>query len=116
MHKGPLLGYNNNVTHKGKTYHVQTEDSGTKRPHIFTHCFADGGRIIHTQKTSYGHMLEDADSEDKVRTLMKEQHKGMAQMLLSGELDGKIEGEPPRPPPPKSVRPPPKSLPPAPRS
>jgi hypothetical protein len=26
----PLLGYNNNVRHKGKVFHIQTEDSGVK--------------------------------------------------------------------------------------
>ena len=41
----PLLGFNNNFKHKGSVYHIQTEDSGVKHPHIITHLFADGGRI-----------------------------------------------------------------------
>ena len=41
----PLPGYNTNVRHKGKLYHIQTEDSGINHPHIITHLFADGGRI-----------------------------------------------------------------------
>src|SRR5437016_14569365 len=101
-HKGPLVGHNNNVAHSGSTYHVQTEDSGTKRPHVITHLFADGGRIIHTQKTSYAEVLERADSEALVRQLMKDQHKAMIDLLRSGGLDGKIAGEQK----PRSVRPP----------
>ena len=42
----PLLGYNNNVRHKGRVFHIQTEDSGVNHPHIITHLFADGGRIL----------------------------------------------------------------------
>ena len=45
MPPSPLLGYNTNVRHKGKLYHIQTEDSGVNRPHIITHLFADGGRL-----------------------------------------------------------------------
>ena len=42
----PQLGFNNNVRHKGRVFHIQTEDSGIKHPHIITHLFADGGRIL----------------------------------------------------------------------
>ena len=49
----PLLGFNNNVRHKGRVFHIQTEDSGIRHPHIITHLFADGGRILKTTKTSY---------------------------------------------------------------
>ena len=44
--RAPLLGYNTNVRHKGKLFHIQTEDSGIGHPHIITHLFADGGRIV----------------------------------------------------------------------
>ena len=47
----PLLGFNNNFKHKGSVYHIQTEDSGIKHPHIITHLFADGGRILKSIKT-----------------------------------------------------------------
>jgi len=49
----PLLGYNNNVRHKNRVFHIQTEDSGIKHPHIITHLFMDGGRILKSLKTSY---------------------------------------------------------------
>ncbi|MEM9693586.1 MAG: hypothetical protein AAGA56_13650 [Myxococcota bacterium] len=92
-HGGPLLGYNNNIPYQGNVYHVQTEDSGTKRPHVFTHLFADGGRIIKTKKTSYAHLLEGdpEDLPDRVRALMKEQHKAMVIALRDGELDHLID-------------------------
>ena len=44
----PLLGFNNNVRHRGRVFHIQTEDSGIRHARIVTHLFADGGRIVRT--------------------------------------------------------------------
>ena len=73
----PLLGYNNNVRHKGKLYHIQTEDSGVNHPHIITHLFADGGRIIGSRKTEYSQHLGSPNLQEIVKKLMQEQHKAM---------------------------------------
>jgi hypothetical protein len=73
----PLLGYNTNVRHKGKLYHIQTEDSGVKHPHIITHLFADGGRIISSKKTDYAQHLGSEKLQELVKKLMQEQHKAM---------------------------------------
>src|SRR5690349_18859026 len=73
----PLLGYNTNVRHKGKLYHIQTEDSGVNHPHIITHLFADGGRIVASKKTEYGQHLGSANLQVIVKKLMQEQHKAM---------------------------------------
>ncbi len=42
----PLLGYNTNVRHKGRVFHIQTEDSGVLKPLVISHLFADGGRSL----------------------------------------------------------------------
>ena len=73
----PLLGYNTNVRHKGKLYHIQTEDSGVNHPHIITHLFADGGRIIASKKTDYAQYLGSENLQEVVKRLMQEQHKAM---------------------------------------
>jgi hypothetical protein len=73
----PLLGYNTNVRHKGKLYHIQTEDSGVNHPHIITHLFADGGRIIASKKTEYAQHLGSDTLPEIVKRLMQEQHKAM---------------------------------------
>lgn len=83
----PLLGFNNNVRHRGKIFHIQTEDSGVERPRIVTHLFADGGRIIKTTRTDYSEHLGRDDMSAVVRGLMKEQHKAMFIALRAGELD-----------------------------
>lgn len=84
----PLLGFNNNVRHKGRIFHIQTEDSGVKHPRIVTHLFADGGRIIKTTRTDYAEHLGRDDMAEVVRAMMKEQHKAMFISLRAGELDG----------------------------
>mgnify|MGYP003444577160 CR=1 FL=1 len=73
----PLVGYNTNVRHKGKLYHIQTEDSGVNHPHVITHLFADGGRIIASRKTGYSEHLGAKDLQSIVKKLMQEQHKAM---------------------------------------
>ncbi|MEM9069120.1 MAG: hypothetical protein AAGE52_11470 [Myxococcota bacterium] len=89
----PLLGYNTNVRHKGKLYHIQTEDSGVKHPHIMTHLFADGGRIIASKKTSYGDIVGTEDMRDRVKQMMRDQHKAMFIALRDGVYD-EDEAEP----------------------
>ena len=87
----PLLGFNNNVRHRGRIFHIQTEDSGVKFPRIVTHLFADGGRIVKTTRTDYSEHLEKPDMAVVVRGMMKEQHKGMFAALRAGDMDPLLE-------------------------
>jgi len=87
----PLLGYNNNVRHKNRVFHIQTEDSGIKHPHIITHLFMDGGRILKSVKTSYAEHVGKDKLGDLVRQMMKEQHKAMFRALRDGEFDGVVD-------------------------
>lgn len=87
------VGFNNNVKYNGHPYHVQTEDSGLKMPHIITHLFADGGRIIKSHKRSYAEEVDRADVGPFVRQLMKAQHMEMVAMLRGGRFDEVIAGK-----------------------
>lgn len=87
----PLLGFNNNVRHRGRIFHIQTEDSGVKFPRIVTHLFADGGRIVKTTRTDYSEHVEKQDMATVVRGMMKEQHKAMFAALRAGDLDKLLE-------------------------
>jgi hypothetical protein len=110
----PVLGFNNNVRHRGRIFHIQTEDSGVRFARIVTHLFADGGRIIKTARTDYAEHLDKGDVAKVVRTLMKDQHRAMFTSLRAGELDAALERAvgplsevpPAVARPPKSVRPP----------
>lgn len=81
-----LLGYNHNVTYKGEVFHIQTEDSGIKNPHVITLLYREGV-ILCSKKTSYADILKIESLEAVVEDLMKEQHKEMMRRLKSGEFD-----------------------------
>jgi len=95
----PLLGYNNNVRHRGQVFHIQTEDSGVNSPRIMTHLFADGGRIVKSTRTDYSEHLGSGSMVEIVKRLMKEQHKAMFVELRSGALDVRIGFDDEAPPP-----------------
>lgn len=87
------VGFNNNVKYNGLVFHIQTEDSGLDRPHIITHLFADGGRIIKSHKRIYANEVKRDDVAQFVRALMKGQHMEMAVMLREGRFDQVIAGK-----------------------
>jgi hypothetical protein len=87
------VGFNNNVKYRGIAFHIQTEDSGLDKPHIITHLFADGGRIIKSHKRSYAAEVSRSDIAMYVRQLMKGQHMEMAIMLREGRFDPVIDGK-----------------------
>jgi len=81
-----VTGFNHNIKHNGKVYHIQTEDSGVKAPHIITHLFV-GGNIIATKKTSYNDLVGSANLDEIVRRMMEDQHKQMLRNLIHGSYD-----------------------------
>lgn len=87
----PLLGYNTNVRHKGRVFHVQTEDSGVRYGHVTTHLFVDGGRILKSFKSSYAESVGAEEQCEVVRALMKRQHKAMLMALRDGLFDALAE-------------------------
>jgi hypothetical protein len=81
-----VLGFNHNVVYKGEVFHVQTEDSGVRNPHIITLLYR-GGVILCSKKTSYADILTMDNLESVVEELMKAQHKELMRRLKSGEFD-----------------------------
>src|SRR6202167_6031906 len=86
------VGFNNNVKYKNQTFHIQTEDSGLDKPHIITHLFADGGRVIKSHKRTYADAVDRTDVSAYVRALMKGQHLEMLLLLREGAFDEVIAG------------------------
>jgi hypothetical protein len=81
-----IPGFNHNIKHKGRVFHVQTEDSGAKNPHIITHLF-EGGNILASTKTQYADILQQPSYEVRVRKMMEDQHKQMLRNLIAGDYD-----------------------------
>jgi hypothetical protein len=89
MSRSPQLGYNHNIPHRGRLYHVQTEDSGVTKAHIFTHVFYDG-TIIASNKVEYDPEAQVEDFAQYIVGLMQESHKTMIRQLRRGAYDQKI--------------------------
>ncbi len=87
------MGFNNNIKFKELVFHVQTEDSGLDSPHIITHLFADGGRVIKSHKRNYNEHVSRPDVAEFVRGLMKAQHLEMVMKLREGAFDRIIAGQ-----------------------
>jgi hypothetical protein len=84
-----ITGFNTNVRHGGRVFHVQTEDSGRAHPHLITHVYF-GGTILATEKTSYADRLAEPELIRVVRGLMETQHKRMLAKLERGDFDAVI--------------------------
>lgn len=79
-------GFNHNISHAGRVFHVQTEDSGVNNPNIITHLFV-GGNILASKKTSYAELIKAENLQELVRQLMEDQHKQMLRNVVTGVYD-----------------------------
>ncbi len=84
-----ITGFNTNVRHGGRLFHVQTEDSGKSHPHVISHVYY-GGTILASEKHEYEDLLGSHDLTEAVRALMEGQHKAMVARLKQGALDAVI--------------------------
>jgi hypothetical protein len=92
--RGAQIGFNNNIRAKDQVFHIQTEDSGLNAPHVITHLFADGGRVVKSFKRSYAAAIDrEADIGAYVRQLMKAQHLEMVFALRDGRFDDILAGK-----------------------
>ena len=85
-----ITGYNANIRHGDRVYHVQTEDSGRGRPHVITHLYFEG-TILATERRDYADRVGAPDLVALVRQLMEEQHATVVERLRRGDFDEVIE-------------------------
>jgi hypothetical protein len=83
--RSPVLGYNHNLRYGGRTFHVQTEDSGQGYARVYTHLFYQG-TILSSKKEEY----DPAAPEDSVRAAMQKLHKAMIRELTHQAHDARI--------------------------
>jgi hypothetical protein len=107
-----LVGHNTNVTASGKTYHVQTEDTGTAHALIDTTVYFHG-RVLHRRTNNYFDLLPlNPDREHVLKLRLDEQHRNVVEEIRSGALNLALPhdvnasahpGAPSSPPAPKSL-------------
>lgn len=87
-----ITGYNTDIKHNDKVFHVQTEDKGNNNPVIESLIYV-GGEILASTKTSYAERLAAGADEKIIGELMELQHKKMIAAIKRGRFDKKLVGE-----------------------
>lgn len=82
-----ITGYNTDVKHNNRVFHIQTEDKGDSSPHVESLVYV-GGEILATRKTSYADLLKEGRDDQAVQTLMEQQHRTMIAAIQRGRFDG----------------------------
>jgi hypothetical protein len=82
-----ITGYNTDVRHKNRVFHVQTEDKGAGNPCVESLVYV-GGEILATQRVSYAEMVEKGRDDQAIQELMEQQHRGMIAAIQRGKFDG----------------------------
>lgn len=80
-----VSGYNTNVQIHNRVYHVQTEVIRGSQFIIASHIYS-GGTIIHSQKTSFVHLVGTPDEEKKLNYLVENQHRKLLSSLRHGPI------------------------------
>jgi hypothetical protein len=82
-----ITGFNTDIRHNEKVYHVQTEDKGVGNPYIESLVYV-GGEILASKKTSYAEQLKTGIDEKWIGGLMEQQHRTMIAAIKRGRFDG----------------------------
>lgn len=82
-----ITGFNTDIKHNDKVYHIQTEDKGVQNPYIESLVYV-GGEILASKKTSYAEQVKTGVDEKWIGSLMEQQHRTMIAAIKRGRFDG----------------------------
>lgn len=85
-----ITGFNTDIKHNDKVFHVQTEDKGVGNPYIESLVYV-GGEILASKKTSYAEQLKNGVDDKWVGGLMEQQHRTMIAAIKRGRFDAPAE-------------------------
>ena len=85
-----ITGFNTDIRHNDKVYHVQTEDKGVANPYIESLVYV-GGEILASKKTSYAEQLKTGVDDKWIGGLMEQQHRTMIAAIKRGRFDSPAE-------------------------
>jgi len=81
-----ITGFNTDIKHNDKVYHIQTEDKGLQNPYIESLVYV-GGEILASKKTSYAEQAKSGIDEQWIGSLMEQQHRTMIAAIKRGRFD-----------------------------
>ena len=82
-----ITGYNTDVPHNNRVFHIQTEDKGETAPEIESLVYV-GGEILATKKTSYAEAVRNGRDDRAVQEIVEQQHRTMIAAIQRGRFDG----------------------------
>ena len=82
-----ITGFNTDVKHKNRVFHIQTEDKGEANPYVESLVYV-GGEILATKRTSYAEVVRGGRDDHAVQDLMEQQHRTMIAAIQRGRFDG----------------------------
>jgi hypothetical protein len=87
-----ITGFNTDIKHNSRVYHIQTEDKGLQNPFIESLVYV-GGEILASKKTSYAAQVAGGIDEKIIAQLMEQQHKTVIAAVKRGRFDEKLPEE-----------------------
>jgi len=81
-----ITGFNTDIKHGDRVFHVQTEDKGEDNPFVESLVYV-GGEIIASKKTPYGDSIRDGGGTAAVQQMMESQHRKMIAAVQRGRFD-----------------------------
>jgi hypothetical protein len=103
-----ITGFNTDVKHGDRVFHVQTEDRGLGNPVVESLVYV-GGEILLSKKSPYKeHVAGDRVDEKAVREMMDLQHRRIIEAIRRGRFDGAKPGGAAGPAPAEPVAPEPR--------
>lgn len=83
-----ITGYNTDIRHGERVFHVQTEDKGTENPFIESLVYV-GGQVLAAKRVSYRALLDQGSGDAPIVEMMERQHRTVIAAIRQGRLDGK---------------------------
>ena len=80
-----ITGYNTDVPHNKRVFHIQTEDKG-ETPEIESLVYV-GGEILATRRTSYAEAIRGGRDDRVVQEILEQQHRTMIAAVQRGHFD-----------------------------
>jgi hypothetical protein len=82
-----ITGYNTDVRHNNRVFHIQTEDKGETTPEIESLVYV-GGEILATRRTSYAETVKSGRDDRAVQGILERQHRTLIAAIQRGRFDG----------------------------
>ncbi len=82
-----ITGYNTDVAHNDRVFHVQTEDKAEVSSEVESLVYV-GGEILATRRTSYADAIRNGRDDRVVLGILEQQHRTVIAAIRQGLFDG----------------------------